>query len=47
MILLHEKLDNTRNIITTILIQRAEYILYKKQNLLLVRANKNVPTEAF
>lgn len=47
MILLHEKLDNTRNITITILIQKAEYILYKKQNLLLVRVNNNVPTEAF
>lgn len=47
MILLHEKLDNTRNVTITILIKRAEYILCKKQNLLLVRANNNVPTEAF
>lgn len=47
MILLHEKLDNTRNVTITILIRRAEYTLYKKQNLLLTRANNKVPTEAF
>lgn len=46
MIFLHDNFDNIRNTTITILIKRASYIFYKKQNLLLLRANDSVLSEA-
>lgn len=39
--------NSIRSTTVSILIKRAEYFFYKEQNLLLLRANDSVPTEAF